>query len=161
MIIVEDLHKEFVTVAKSSFGFGGLVGLGGFGQRPQQVVKAVDGVSFHAADGAILGLLGANGAGKTTSLRMVASLLSPDKGVITVDNVSLTAGQQLTQSRMGVLSDARGLYPRLTARENIQYYGSLHGMERGLIEQRTAQLAYWLGLTGLLDRRTEGFSQGE
>ncbi|CAN5856820.1 ATP-binding cassette domain-containing protein [soil metagenome] len=167
MIIVEDLHKEFVTVTKSRFGFGGLAGLvglgglGGLGQRGQQVVKAVDGVSFHAADGAILGLLGANGAGKTTSLRMVASLLSPDKGEITVDNVSLTAGQQLTQSRMGVLSDARGLYPRLTARENIRYYGSLHGMERGLIEQRTAQLAYWLGLTELLDRRTEGFSQGE
>lgn len=152
MIIVEDLHKQFLKPGKPSFGFG---------KRKSESVKAVDGVSFSAADGAIMGLLGANGAGKTTSLRMVASLLTPDRGEIIVDNVKLGATQQASQSHMGVLSDARGLYPRLTARENIQYYGFLHGMNKHLIEQRTEQLAYWLGLLDLLDRRTEGFSQGE
>ena len=159
MILAEDLHKEFVSLNKASKPKFGL-GLG-LGRRQREVVKAVDGVSFSATDGAILGLLGANGAGKTTSLRMVASLLHPDKGQITVDDVKVSAGQQLAQSRMGVLSDARGLYPRLTARENIHYYGSLHGMAPDVIAQRSGQLAHWLGMTPLLDRRTEGFSQGE
>ncbi|MFZ6674591.1 ATP-binding cassette domain-containing protein [Undibacterium sp. Xuan67W] len=156
MIIVNDLHKAFIRQGKPVFKLNL-----NFGKRQQESVKAVDGVSFRAEDGAITGLLGANGAGKTTSLRMIASLLAPDRGDITVDGVQVKAGQQGTQSTMGVLSDARGLYPRLTARENIQYYGSLHGMERGLIEQRTHQLARWLDMQALLDRRTEGFSQGE
>lgn len=156
MIHVADLHKEFVSLGKPHYGLNLH-----FGQRKKDTVKAVDGISFTADDGAILGLLGANGAGKTTSLRMVASLLAPDKGVITVDDVIVAAGQQTSQARMGILSDARGLYPRLTARENIQYYGGLHGMDKGAIEQRTEQLAHWLGLKSFLDRRTDGFSQGE
>ncbi|MDO8700876.1 MAG: ATP-binding cassette domain-containing protein [Undibacterium sp.] len=156
MINVTDLHKEFISLGKPSYRLNLE-----FGKRKKETVKAVEGISFTAADGAILGLLGANGAGKTTSLRMVASLLAPDKGEILVDDVAVTPGQQTSQARMGILSDARGLYPRLTARENIQYYGSLHGMDRGAIEQRTGQLAHWLGMTGLLDRRTDGFSQGE
>lgn len=152
MIIVQDLHKEFVKLGKPSFGFG---------KRKRETVKAVDGVSFTAADGSILGLLGANGAGKTTSLRMVASLLTPDSGSITVDDVRAGPARLALQSRMGVLSDARGLYPRLTARENIEYYGALHGMPQDLIAERTMQLADWLDLKPLLERRTEGFSQGE
>ena len=156
MINVADLHKEFVSLGKPSYALNLA-----FGKRKKETVKAVDGISFTAVDGAILGLLGANGAGKTTSLRMVASLLAPDKGVITVDDVLVAPGQQASQARMGILSDARGLYPRLTARENIQYYGSLHGMEAGAIEQRCNQLAHWLGMSVLLDRRTDGFSQGE
>lgn len=152
MIIVEDLHKEFVKPGKPGFTFG---------RRQRETVKAVDGVSFTAQDGSILGLLGANGAGKTTSLRMVASLLTPDSGSITVDDVRTGSAQLAIQSRMGVLSDARGLYPRLTARENIEYYGALHGMQQDLIAERTRQLADWLDLNPLLERRTEGFSQGE
>lgn len=152
MIIVEDLHKEFVKLGKPKFGIG---------KRTVETVKAVDGVSFAAQDGSILGLLGANGAGKTTSLRMVASLLKVDQGSITIDGVVVKHGQTASQGRLGILSDARGLYPRLTARENIHYYGKLHGMGKALIEKRTAHLSERLDLSALLDRRTEGFSQGE
>lgn len=156
MIKVSDLHKQFITLGKPAYGLNRE-----FGKRKQEIVKAVDGVSFTANDGAILGLLGANGAGKTTSLRMVASLLAADSGVIMVDDVEVRPGQASSQARMGILSDARGLYPRLSARENIQYYGSLHGMDQTAIAQRTDQLAHWLGMQPLLDRRTDGFSQGE
>jgi sodium transport system ATP-binding protein len=152
MIVVENLHKEFVKISKPKFGFG---------KSTREVIKAVDGVSFRAGDGAILGLLGANGAGKTTSLRMVASLLKADQGSVHIDGVAVESGQQATQSHMGVLSDARGLYPRLTARENIHYYGALHGMPHERIAQRTTELAHWLEMSELLERRTEGFSQGE
>lgn len=152
MIIVEDLHKEFVKLGKPKFGIG---------KKTAERVKAVNGVSFTAQDGAILGLLGANGAGKTTSLRMVASLLKADSGKIQIDDVQVSEGNTASQSRLGILSDARGLYPRLTSRENIHYYGKLHGMDKGVIEKRTEQLAHWLDIGNLLDRRTEGFSQGE
>ncbi|MFZ6800781.1 ATP-binding cassette domain-containing protein [Undibacterium sp. Di24W] len=152
MIIVEDLHKEFIKLGKPKFGIGA---------RSSEKVKAVNGVSFTAQDGAILGLLGANGAGKTTSLRMVASMLKMDSGSIKIDNVQVKEGQTASQARLGILSDARGLYPRLTARENIQYYGKLHGMDKSTIEKRTDQLAHWLEIHNLLERRTEGFSQGE
>nr|WP_315477366.1 ATP-binding cassette domain-containing protein [uncultured Undibacterium sp.] len=152
MIIVEDLHKEFVKLGKPKFGIGA---------RSSEKVKAVNGVSFTAQDGAILGLLGANGAGKTTSLRMVASMLKMDSGSIKIDDVQVKEGQTASQARLGILSDARGLYPRLTARENIQYYGKLHGMDMATIEKRTDQLAHWLEIHNLLERRTEGFSQGE
>jgi sodium transport system ATP-binding protein len=152
MIFVEDLHKEFVKLGKPKFGIGA---------RSSEKVKAVNGVSFTAQDGAILGLLGANGAGKTTSLRMVASMLKMDSGSIKIDDVQVKEGQTASQARLGILSDARGLYPRLTARENIQYYGKLHGMDMATIEKRTDQLAHWLEIHNLLERRTEGFSQGE
>lgn len=152
MIIVEDLHKEFIKLGKPKFGIGA---------RSSEKVKAVNGVSFTAQDGAILGLLGANGAGKTTSLRMVASMLKMDSGSIKIDDVQVKEGQTASQARLGILSDARGLYPRLTARENIQYYGKLHGMDKATIEKRTDQLAHWLEIHSLLERRTEGFSQGE
>lgn len=152
MIIVEDLHKEFIKLGKPKFGIG---------KKSVEKVKAVNGVSFAAQDGAILGLLGANGAGKTTSLRMVASLLKADSGHIKIDDVAVKPGHTASQSRLGILSDARGLYPRMTSRENIHYYGKLHGMDKAVIAQRTDQLAHWLDIRDLLDRRTEGFSQGE
>ncbi|HJV96718.1 MAG TPA: ATP-binding cassette domain-containing protein, partial [Albitalea sp.] len=93
-------------------------------------VKAVRDVSFRAPDGQITGLLGPNGAGKTTTLRMLASLISPDAGRMTVDGIDVVAQPRDTLARMGVLSDARGLYPRLSARENIVYYGRLQGLAR-------------------------------
>ena len=126
-----------------------------------RTVQAVDGVSFIAADGCITGLLGPNGAGKTTTLRMVAALLAPDSGRIQVDGLDVQALPQAALARMGVLSDARGLYPRLTARENIVYYGQLHGMARAAASQRADTLAHLLDMTPLLERRTDGFSQGE
>jgi sodium transport system ATP-binding protein len=126
-----------------------------------RTVQAVDGVSFQAADGCITGLLGPNGAGKTTTLRMLAALLPPDAGELRVDGVDVQRDPQAALARMGVLSDARGLYPRLTARENIVYYGRLHGMSDSAASRRAEALAHLLDMAPMLDRRTEGFSQGE
>ena len=129
--------------------------------KKARTVQAVDGVSFQAADGRITGLLGPNGAGKTTTLRMLAALLAPDAGELRVDGIDVLREPRAALTRMGVLSDARGLYPRLTARENIVYYGRLHGMSDGAASQRADALAHLLDMTPLLARRTEGFSQGE
>jgi len=124
-------------------------------------VHAVRELSFHAPDGRITGLLGPNGAGKTTTLRMLAGLVTPDAGRMSVDGVDVAREPQAAQARMGVLSDSRGLYPRLTARENITYYASLHGMPRDAAQARAEHLAGLLDMKPLLERRTEGFSQGE
>jgi len=130
-------------------------------RRSAQAVHAVRDVSLTAQPGAITGLLGPNGAGKTTTLRMLAGLIRPDTGSIDVDGVDVLRDPHAALARMGVLSDARGLYPRLSARENIVYYGALRGMDRGAAEMRSEELARALDMTALLDRRTEGFSQGE
>jgi len=145
MIEVQDLSRRFVQ------GHG----------RKARTVQAVDGVSFTAANGRITGLLGPNGAGKTTTLRMVAALLKPDAGRITVDGIDVAAQPQQALARMGVLSDARGLYTRLSARENILYFARLHGVPPEVADARVEQLANMLDMRPLLDRRTEGFSQGE
>jgi sodium transport system ATP-binding protein len=145
MIEVDSVHKRFV------------VGRG----RKAKVLEAVRGVSFRADDACITAVLGPNGAGKTTTLRMAAALLVPDSGRILVDGIDVAARPQQALARMGVLSDARGLYPRLTARENIVYHARLHGMANDRAQSRTDQLAQMLELGALLDRRTEGFSQGE
>ncbi len=129
--------------------------------RKAKVISAVQGLSFLAADGCITGLLGPNGAGKTTTLRMVAALVEPDSGRITVDGIDVATQPRQALARMGVLSDARGLYPRLTARENIVYYGRLQGMAANAASARAEGLAEMLEMKPLLDRRTEGFSQGE
>ncbi len=129
--------------------------------RSARSVQAVDGVDLRADNGRITGLLGPNGAGKTTTLRMVAGLIPPDAGRIEVDGLDVGAQPAAALARMGVLSDARGLYPRLTARENIVYYGRLHGLSTGQARARAEELARMLDLGPLLDRRTEGFSQGE
>jgi sodium transport system ATP-binding protein len=129
--------------------------------RKRREVQAVDGVSFVAADGRITGLLGPNGAGKTTSLRMLAGLVVPDRGTIVVDGIDVASRPREALARMGVLSDARGLYPRLTARENILYYARLQGMRDADAHRRIDMLASMLEMTALLERRTEGFSQGE
>jgi len=131
------------------------------GGRHAQAVVAVQGLSFRATDGCITGLLGPNGAGKTTTLRMVAALVTPDAGRITVDGIDVAAQPRLALARLGVLSDARGLYPRLTARENIVYYGQLQGLGAAAAAARAEVLARTLDMGPLLDRRTEGFSQGE
>ena len=129
--------------------------------KAARVVCAVEGVSWQAGDACITGLLGPNGAGKTTTLRMVAGLMAPDAGQITVDGLDVQRQTKAAQARMGVLSDARGLYPRLTARENIQYYARLQGLSAEQARARTNTLADLLDLGSLLERRTEGFSQGE
>ena len=129
--------------------------------RAARTVLAVDGVTWAAANGSITGLLGPNGAGKTTTLRMVAGLIAADAGRINVDGIDVAKQGTAALARMGVLSDARGLYPRLTARENIVYYGRLQGMATAAAHTRAEELAAMLEMRPLLDRRTEGFSQGE
>jgi sodium transport system ATP-binding protein len=130
-----------------------------FGKRGE--VHAVAGVSFDAPDGAITGLLGPNGAGKTTLLRMLATLVVPDAGRATVGGFDIVADRYAVRERIGVLSDARGLYLRLTARENIRYFGALHGLPARDLETRVDALLHTLGLEAIADRRTQGFSQGE
>jgi sodium transport system ATP-binding protein len=124
-------------------------------------VKAVRGISFEAHDGEITGLLGPNGAGKTTTLRMLYSLLPPDQGEIRIDGLDPTKDAMAIKRTLGVVPDSRGLYTRLTARENIAYYGSLHGMSRQKIATRIETLVATLDMADFIERRTEGFSQGQ
>ena len=124
-------------------------------------VHAVRGVTFTAPDGAITGLLGPNGAGKTTTLRMIATLVSPTRGSARVDHLDARDDPLGVRARIGVLSDARGLYARLTARENIAYYGALRGMDAARLDEAIERLARLLEMGDILDRRTDGFSQGE
>jgi sodium transport system ATP-binding protein len=141
MIEVHDLHKSFKTRTGE--------------------VKAVQGVSFTARDGEITGLLGPNGAGKTTTLRMLYTLMTPDSGSVRVDRFDVIRDAEAVRRRLGVLPDARGVYKRLTARENIAYFGRLHGMRDADIAARTSELSEALDMADVLDRRTEGFSQGQ
>ena len=124
-------------------------------------VQAVRHVSFRAPDGAITALLGPNGAGKTTTLRMIATLVAPTHGNARVDGIDCSADPLAVRARIGVLSDARGLYARLTARENIRYYGALRRMPDAAIESSIERLSDLLDMGELLERRTDGFSQGE
>ena len=141
MIEVHDLHKSF----KARSG----------------PVHAVRGVSFVARDGEVTGLLGPNGAGKTTTLRMLYTLMAPDRGSVRVDGLDIQHDATAVRQRLGVLPDARGVYKRLTARENIAYFGRLQGLDETTIAERTARLAATLQMEDFLDRRTEGFSQGQ
>jgi sodium transport system ATP-binding protein len=124
-------------------------------------VKAVAGVSFVARDGQITGLLGPNGAGKTTTLRMLYTLMRPDGGRISVDGIDAALDPMAVRRSLGVLPDARGLYKRLTARENILYFARLQGLDAAQARARCAVLLEALDMAALADRRTEGFSQGE
>jgi sodium transport system ATP-binding protein len=125
------------------------------------VIRAVDDVSFVARDGEITGLLGPNGAGKTTTLRMLYTLMQPDSGRVLVDGVDPAAQPGDVRRRLGVLPDARGLYKRLSARENVEYFGRLHGIAEAEISARIDRLVAALGMQDFIDRRVEGFSQGQ
>ncbi len=122
---------------------------------------AVDDVSFAAADGRITGLLGPNGAGKTTTLRMLSTLIAPDRGHADVDGLDCQRDREQVLGRLGVLPDARGLYPRLTARENVRYFGQLHDLDGEALEREIDRLFTLLDMGELADRRVHGFSQGE
>ena len=124
-------------------------------------VDAVRSVSFTAKDGQITGLLGPNGAGKSTTLRMLSTLLRPDAGDAWVDGQSVSVEPIAVRRRIGVLSHASGLYPQLTARENIVYFAELHGLDRHQADARVTELAALLELDEFLDRKTKGFSQGQ
>lgn len=124
-------------------------------------VEAVRDVTFSAADGTVVGLLGPNGAGKTTTLRMLSGLMRPDAGTIRVDNADVVADPIGVQTNMGLLPDSRGLYPRLTPVEHIEYFGRLHGIDGPPLRARTKALITRLDLNEIADRHVSGFSQGE
>src|SRR5690348_844358 len=93
-------------------------------------VAAVRGVSFSARDGQITGLLGPNGAGKSTTLRMLYTVLKPDQGDAFIEGSSVLADPLAARRAIGVLSHGAGVYNHLTARENVTYFGELHGLAR-------------------------------
>lgn len=124
-------------------------------------VTAVENVSLEAPDGKITALLGANGAGKTTSMRMIYALIKPESGQVLVDGINTHDKPVAARAKMGVLPDARGLYKRLTARENIVYFGRLQGMTEQAIKDRSEELIDRLGMESFINRRTDGFSQGQ
>ena len=137
MIRVSDIHKSFGSV------------------------RAVRGVSFEAPDGKITGLLGPNGAGKSTTLRVLYTVLKPDQGSATIDGCDVVADSLAARRRIGALPHGAGLYPHLTARENVAYYAKLCGLEKSAIEERVETLIDLLEITDFADRRTKGFSQGQ
>lgn len=124
-------------------------------------VQAVRSVSLRAEDGCITGLLGPNGAGKSTTLRMLYTVLKPNAGDARIDGVSIVTEPLKARRRMGVLPHNAGIYPNLTARENILYYGALHGMERADRESRAGELIELLEMRDFADRRAKGYSQGQ
>lgn len=124
-------------------------------------IRAVDGVSFKVDAGTIVGLLGPNGAGKTTTLRILSTLLRPDRGTARVAGFDVVTESEQVRRNIGVVPDAKGLYPRLTARENVRYYGRLHGMTGAALESAVDHLAKTLEMQEFIDRRTEGFSTGQ
>ena len=124
-------------------------------------VDAVIDASFGARDGQITGLLGPNGAGKSTCLRMLYGVLTPDGGSARIDGIDIRGETSAARAHLGVLPHAAGLYNNLTARENIEYFGSLQGIGRNRLRVRTVALSRALGMEGFLDRRVKGFSQGQ
>lgn len=137
MILVEQLAKRFGTV------------------------QALHSVSFSAQDGRITGLLGANGAGKSTTLRIVSAVLHADSGHVRIDGIDSAAESMRVRNQLGVLPHASGLYPKLTARENIRYFAALRGLDARTIEQRITDWTARLEMHDIIDRRTEGFSHGQ
>ncbi|HEY6457887.1 MAG TPA: ATP-binding cassette domain-containing protein [Steroidobacteraceae bacterium] len=124
-------------------------------------VTALQDVSLTARDGCITGLLGPNGAGKSTTLRILYTVLRPDSGDAYIDGISVSERSLAARRRMGVLPHGAGVYPHLTARENIQYFGELHGLSRADCRQRATQTIELLEMADFADRQAKGFSQGQ
>ncbi len=124
-------------------------------------ITAVQDVSLTAKDGRITGLLGPNGAGKSTTLRILYTVLRPDSGDALIDGISASEQSLEVRRRMGVLPHGAGVYPHLTARENIEYFAELHGLSRTDGEQRATQMIELLEMTDFADRQAKGFSQGQ
>jgi len=144
MIEVNNLHKSFIDK-----------------KDKKNTIKALDGLSFTAKDGEITGILGPNGAGKTTCLRTLYGLLSADEGFVTIDGISVTENPIAARANLGVFPDKFGLYERLTAYEQIDYFASLHGMSGKAKKQAIEQVLKDLDMEELAHRKTVGFSQGQ
>ncbi len=126
-----------------------------------RALRAVSDLSLVARDGEITGLIGPNGAGKTTTFRVIYGLLRPDAGAVRVDGYDVVADRIAAQRRLGALPDVRGLYPRLTAREHIRYFGRLQGLDGPDLDHRIDSLCTRLDMTDIADRRARGFSRGQ
>lgn len=124
-------------------------------------VQAIEDLSFRAEDGRITGLLGDNGAGKSTTLRILSTVIRADTGQARVDGHDCTHQSLQVRRSLGALPHGSGLYAQLTARENIRYYGKLHGLSGMDLDQAVEQLIERLGLAGIAERRAKGFSQGQ
>jgi len=124
-------------------------------------VEAVRDVSVRAEDGRITGLLGPNGAGKSTSLRIISTAIGADRGRVMVDGIDVSADPPQARLAMGVMPHNAGLYPRLSGRENIAYFGRLNGIDKDLLDARIDELSQRLEMTGFVDRPAKGYSQGQ
>lgn len=124
-------------------------------------VHAVRGVSFDAPDGKITGLLGPNGAGKSTTLRVLYTVLKPDRGNASIDGSDVVTDSLSARQKIGALPHGAGLYPQLTARENIAYYARLCGLDKSEIDDKVAAMIAMLEIEDFADRRSKGFSQGQ
>ena len=124
-------------------------------------VRAVSGVSFEAPDGKVTGLLGPNGAGKSTTLRVLYTVLKPDAGNASIDGVDVVGDPLRARQRIGALPHGAGLYPQLTARENIAYFARLCSIDKAEIDDRVDEIVRLLEIDSFAERRTKGFSQGQ
>ena len=131
-----------------------------FQDKKRGVIQAVDDVSFTCRPGQIYGLLGANGAGKTTALRLLATLLQPTSGSASVAGFDVVTAAEKVRANVGFLAASTALYGRLTAREMIAYFGHLNGLSDGEIAARTERIADELVMHEFLDRRCDKFSTG-
>ena len=156
MIRVDNLSKTFTQKKRSGFSFSRKSNL-----TIPSVITALDDVSFTLNDGEITGLLGLNGAGKSTLMRLIYGLLQPNAGDVWVNEHQVSKNPNAARQQLGVLPDDTGLYKRLTARENIRYFGELQGLNGEMLEKSVNQLIGWLGMESIAERRAEGFSLGE
>jgi sodium transport system ATP-binding protein len=124
-------------------------------------VRAVDGLSFTAANGAITTLLGGNGSGKTTTLRMIAGLIQPGGGRVEIDGADVRRQRMAALSRVGMLHDDFGLYPRLTIAEHIRFAAELHGLFGRKLSTSVARAIEELGLGDIRSRFAAGLSHGQ
>jgi sodium transport system ATP-binding protein len=131
-----------------------------FRDRKRGPIHAVERVSFRCQPGQIYGLLGANGAGKTTTLRMLATILQPTEGTACVAGFDVVAEPERVRASVGFLSTATALYGRLTARETVEYFGRLNGLNGGALGRRIDELFQLLEIGEFADRRCDKLSTG-
>ena len=124
-------------------------------------VAAAKDISLTAKDGRIMGLLGPNGAGKSTTLRILSTIIKPDSGSARIDGMDVQSDPIAVRRAIGVLPHNSGLYGRLTAIENIKYFGRLQGLGERILDERVSHLATQLKMDEFVHRKTEGFSQGQ
>jgi sodium transport system ATP-binding protein len=153
MIRVAELRKQFKVTRRMRKELGASAPEGNH-------IAAVDGVSFECKPGRVFGLIGPNGAGKTTALRMVATMLKPSSGSITVAGFDTVREAQEVRSNIGFMTGNTGLYDRLTATEMVRYHADLHSMNEEDFEERKEYLFGTLGMDGFADRRIARLSTG-